>query len=335
MKILIICPGKIAKDKSQIKCYSDLLNYYLPKSLVSNADCDIKNIGISPSAHNIIKQLEDIPFNKYDAIVFLGIRFFSHQKYQPKKILDYLRSKFKGLICQTHDGSRFNNDGVDITFTTKNEDKKFNAISKQKLEDHKKYNHYVGWGADSQLNTPKQDPETLTVLIDHTNYGNNPIDSTKEVILQVKKLVESRKWESKFKSINVRRFISGGIENVTFSNLDKIPKFDRSKVIPITEITKEHCKAHLFMVTHPESVGLVVLETSLAGALTVSPNNYINQDRLDTVRHYKYLPNTDIEWDKVLGMINPSASRNCALNNSWDAVAKRLIKGLKNKLRNE
>ena len=89
------------------------------------------------------------------------------------------------------------------------------------------------------------------------------------------------------------------------------------------------------MVTHPESVGLVVLETSLAGALTVSPNNYINQDRLDTVRHYKYLPNTDIEWDKVLGMINPSASRNCALNNSWDAVAKRLIKGLKNKLRNE
>lgn len=333
MKLLIICPGKMAKDKSQIKCYSDLLNYYLPKALVSNADCDIKSISVTPNANNIINQLKEMSLDGYDAMVFLGIRFFSHQGYQPKKILDYLRGRFKGLICQTHDGSRFNNDGVDITFTTKNEDKKWQNT--KAWEEHKNYNHYVGWGADSELNVPKQDLETLTILIDHTNYGNNPIDSTKEVILQVQKLIQSRKWESKFKSIKVRRFISGGVDNVTFSRLDKIEKFDRSKVIPITEITKEHCKAHLFMVTHPESVGLVVLETSLAGALTVSPNNYINQDRLDTVRHYKYLPNTDIEWDKVLGMINPSASRNCALNNSWDAVAKRLIKGLKDKLRNE
>ena len=333
MKLLVICPGKIAKDKSQIKCYSDLLNYYLPKALISNMDCDIKNIGVGSNANDIIKQLKEISFDGYDAMVFLGIRFFSHQRYQPKKILDYLRGRFKGLICQTHDGSRFSIDGVDITFTTKNEDEKWKNTGK--WESHKNHNHYIGWGADSKLNVPNQDPENLTVLIDHTNYGNNPIDSTKEVILQVQKLIESRKWESKFKGITVRRFISGGVENVTFSNLDKIEKFDRSKVIPITEITKEHCKAHLFMVTHPESVGLVVLETSLAGALTVSPNNYINQDRLDTVRHYKYQPNTDIKWDNVLKMINPSASRNYALKNNWDSVAKRLIKGLKNKLENE
>ena len=89
MKLLIICPGKVAKDKSQIKCYSDLLNYYLPKALISNIDCDIKNISVTPNANNIIKQLKEMSFDGYDAMVFLGIRFFSHQGYQPKKILDF------------------------------------------------------------------------------------------------------------------------------------------------------------------------------------------------------------------------------------------------------
>ena len=326
MKVLVLCPGNLAKEKESICCYSDVLNYYLPPALSKYIDCDIKTISLNHPDNP--KQLEDefnsINFSGYGAILVLGLRFFSNV---PSHVIPNIRKRFKGLICQTHDGSRFNNDGVDITFTTKNEDHKWKNTAY--WENHKKYNHYSGWAADSQLNIPKQDPETLTILIDHTNYGNNPIDSTKEVILQVKKLRQSRKWESKFKSINVRRFISGGIENVTFNNLDKIEKFDRSKVIPITEITKEHNMSHIFMVTHPESVGLVVLETSLAGAFTVSPQGYINSDRLQTVRHYTYKPKTDINWDVVLKSLDPKLSRNIALKNSWDNVAKRIVEKLK------
>ena len=83
------------------------------------------------------------------------------------------------------------------------------------------------------------------------------------------------------------------------------------------------------MVTHPESVGLVVLETSLAGAFTVSPQGYINSDRLQTVRHYTYKPKTDINWDVVLKSLDPKLSRNIALKNSWDNVAKRIVEKLK------
>jgi len=328
MKLLIICPGKIAKDKSEIKCFSDLLNYYLPKSICKFINADIENISMAYSSE-VITELKRINFAGYDAVLFLGLRFFSHQ---PSRTIEYVRSRFNGLICQIHDGSRRNTDGVDITFTFKNDDRIYKNT--KDWHNHKNFNWYIGWAADPELNRPEQNPDTLGILIDHTNYGKNPIDDTVHIINQVKRLINSRIWESKFKNISVRRFDSGKTVNVDFNNTKEIQRFDRSKSIPITEISKEHGKAHIFMVTHPESVGLVVLETSLAGALTVTPNTYINPDRLETVRHYKYPSNTDIDWNKVLSMIDVTASKNTALKNNWDTVAKRLIEGLKNKLRN-
>lgn len=332
MKLLVLCPGKIAGTREDILCFSDVLNYYLPKSLTKFVNCDIKQIppGRDIYAEDIAKSLCNIDFSVYDAVLVLGLRFFSMQ---PKATIAYLRKNFKGLICQTHDGSRRNQDGVDITFTFKDDSRLFRNTPR--WESHNNYNHYVGWAADSELNKPEHDPETLGILIDHTNYGNNPIDSTIDVIMQVKKLIDSRLWESGFKNVSVRRFDSGKTVDVDFKNLDKIKRFDRSKAIPITKITKEHNKAHIFMVTHPESVGLVVLETSLAGALTVSPRNYINQDRLDTVRHYQYEPNSNIDWKTVLDMINIESSRKIALRSNWDNIAKNIVIGLNKKIKNE
>ena len=329
MKLLVLCHGKIGKDKKDISCYSDVLNYYLPPSLSKYADCDIKTVSSDRNYNSgqLEKEINAINFSGYDVILVLGLRFFSKV---PKHIIPNIRKRFKGLICQTHDGSRFNNDQVDITFTTKNEDNKWKNTGW--WENHKKYNHYSGWAADSELNRPLQDNDELRILIDHTNYGNNKIDDTKEIIKQVKRLVTSRKWETKFKSIRVRRFISGGTEDVNFNQTGDIEKFDRSKVIPITEITKEHNKAHIFMVTHPESVGLVVLETSLAGGFIVSPSGYISRDRLQTVRHYSYKPKSNIDWDMVLKSIDPRLSRNVALKNNWDNVAKRIIEKLKKEI---
>jgi hypothetical protein len=329
MKILVLCPGKIPETREGISCFSDVLNYYLPKSLVKFADCDIKQIPPSRDIYidEIKERLTHINFNGYDVVLVLGLRFFS---VQPKETLEYIRKRFKGLICQTHDGSRRDIDGVDLTFTFKDDSRLWKGSTR--WESHHKYNHYVGWAADAELNKPEQNPETLGILIDHTNYGNNPIDSTQDVIKQVKKLIDSRLWESKFKNISVRRFDSGKTVDVDFNKVDKIERFDRSKAIPLTEISKEHNKAHIFMVTHPESVGLVVLETSLAGALTVCPNKYINQDRLDTVRHYQYDPQTDIDWKRVLDMIDINSSRKVALRSNWDNVSKNIIAGLKIKL---
>jgi len=329
MKLLVLCPGKIPEKREDISCFSDVLNYYLPKSLVKFADCDI--IRIPPSRNIYAKELADelkkINFKAYDAVLVLGLRFFSMQ---PKETLEYIRKNFNGLICQTHDGSRRDLDGVDITFTFKDDSRLWKGTPR--WESHNKYNYYVGWAADPELNKPEQNPDTLGILIDHTNYGDNPIDSTQDVIKQVKRLINSKLWESKFKNISVRRFDSGKTVDVDFNNVNNIEKFDRSKAISITEISKEHNKAHIFMVTHPESVGLVVLETSLAGALTVAPHKYINQDRLDTVRHYQYNIQSDIEWERVLDMIDINSSRKMALHSNWDNVSKNIITGLKTKL---
>lgn len=329
MKILVLCPGKIPEKREDIRSFSDVLNYYLPKSLIKFANCDIKRIPLSKDiyADEIMKTFQGINFSRYDAILVLGLRFFSMQ---PKETIEYLRSRFKGLICQTHDGSRRNLDGVDITFTFKDDTRLWKNSTR--FESHYKYNYYVGWAADPELNSPNQAQDTLGILIDHTNYGNNPIDSTPNVINEVKKLVDSELWKSKYKNISVRRFDSGKTVDVDFNNINKIEKFDRSKSIPLTEICKEHNKAHIFMVTHPESVGLVVLETSMAGALTVSPTTYINQDRLDTVRHYQYDIQWGVDWKKVLDMIDINASRKIALRSNWDTVAKNIITGLNKKL---
>jgi hypothetical protein len=140
------------------------------------------------------------------------------------------------------------------------------------------------------------------------------------VLKEIQRFVNSGTWEGRFDSVSVRRFDSGQVVNVDFNNL-QIDRYDRT-AIPFSEITKEHCAAHIFCVTHPESVGLVVLETAMAGALPVVPKGFIPKDRLDTVRHVEW--DKFIAWKKVLLKLNPEASRNKALHNTWDAVASRI-----------
>jgi hypothetical protein len=110
------------------------------------------------------------------------------------------------------------------------------------------------------------------------------------------------------------------VVDVDLDNL-QIERYDRT-AIPFSEITKEHCAAHIFCVTHPESVGLVVLETAMAGALPVVPKGFIPKDRLDTVRHVEW--QRFINWENVLSKLDIETSRTMALDNTWDAAASRI-----------
>jgi uncharacterized ubiquitin-like protein YukD len=319
MKILILCPGKIAKSLDQIRCFTDVLNYYLPKSLATVTDAVTMQIPDVDNAQlqNIFSTLE---VDQYDAIITLGLRFYSKIS---KETTALLRDRFAGLFCQIHDGTRLDHDPVDVTFTFKNDNNRL-------LENpgwharHKRYNEYMGWASDPTINTPQQDPQVLRILVDHTNYGNNETDLTLEVLKEIKRFVNSGIWENRFDSVSVRRFDSGQVVDVDLENL-QIERYDRT-AIPFSEITKEHCAAHIFCVTHPESVGLVVLETAMAGALPVVPKGFIPKDRLDTVRHVEW--EKFIAWKKVLSKLDPAASRNKALHNTWDAVASRIHRAL-------
>lgn len=327
MKLLVLCPGKVASSVTDIGCFTDVLNYYLPKSLSQIADTTVVQIPNSDD-DKLKKIFSKLNVDDYDAILTLGLRFYSKTS---KETTNLLRSRFKGLFCQIYDGSRLDNDPVDITFTFKNDDERL-SNDKARYSRHKQFNEYMGWAADPQLNFPQQDPNDLRILVDHTNYGNNEVDYTVEVLRQIKQFIDSGVWKSKFKSVSVRRFESGKVVDVDFNNIAKIERYDRTP-IPFSEITKEHCAAHIFCVTHPESVGLVVLETAMAGALAVVPKGFIPKDRLKTVRHVQW--EDRINWKKVLNKIDVDESRKQALDNTWDMVATRIVLALKDRFGSE
>jgi hypothetical protein len=215
-------------------------------------------------------------------------------------------------------------DPVDFTFTFKNDDERM-RVNQGWYNRHIKTNVYMGWAADPELNVPRQSKTDLRILVDHTNYGGNEVDLTKEILYKIKDFVDSEIWKKKYQSVSVRRFDSGRVVDVDFDDIENITVYDRT-AIPISEISEEHGEAHIFMVTHPESVGLVVLETSMAGALTVSPRGFIPKDRLNTVRHIEW--DNQIPWEKVLESIDIEKSRELALLNSWDNVSKNIINKL-------
>jgi len=94
MKLLILCPGKIAKSLDQIGCFTDVLNYYLPKSLATIADTVVMSI---PDVDNDrLKEIfSTVEVDGYDAIITLGLRFYS--KISPETTA-VLRNRFAGLL---------------------------------------------------------------------------------------------------------------------------------------------------------------------------------------------------------------------------------------------
>jgi len=323
MKILILCPGKLAQSLDQIGCFTDVLNYYLPKSLSKIADTTI--VSIPDVDNNRLKEIfSTIAVDDYDAILTLGLRFYSKISQETTALL---KDRFTGLLCQVHDGSRLDHDPVDITFTFKDDTSRL-SNNPGWLARHKKYNEYMGWATDPDVNTPRQALRDLRILVDHTNYGDNEVDVTVQVLEQIHRFTESNLWHDKFDSVSIRRFDSGQVVDVDFNNLN-IKKYDRTP-IPFSEITKEHCAAHIFCVTHPESVGLVVLETAMAGALPVIPQGFIPQDRLKSIRYVEW--NRRINWKRVLSKLNINKSRSVALASSWEASAERIVQALSRRL---
>jgi hypothetical protein len=322
MKFLLLYPGWQPKDINNLKCFSDVWGYYLGKELSKHVDTTHTVIPGRLNDQELHTWFESLDVTGYDAVIALGLRYFSQIT---KSTVEQLRKRvYPGFLCQVYDGSRLDTDCVDITFTIKddsdNENYKFGADANRHVR-HRAFNEYVGWAADSDLNVPNQDSEHLQLLVDHTNYAQNPIDRSDDILKQIKQFVDSGIWKKQWKSVTVRRFDSGKVVTVDLDNLLPVTRYDRTG-IPYQSVCEEHSRAHAFFVTHPESVGLVVLETAVAGALTVTPDKFIPADRLKTVKHITY--SDQIDWNLVLSNINPGTCRKFAKTNTWQAVAKRI-----------
>jgi hypothetical protein len=327
MKLLILCPGKIPSTTNDIRCFTEVINYYLPPALIAVVDTTVLSIP-AEDGERLKQAFNNIDTTEYDVILTLGLRFYSKISLETTNIL---QKKFTGLLCQIHDGSRLNYDPVDITFTFKDDTKRM-SVNTEWYRRHVDNNVHMGWAADPELNIPQQSTTDLRILVDHTNYGVNETDLTAEILNQIKKFAESDLWKSRYRTISVRRFDSGQVVDVDFSDLS-YEKYDRSKTMPLATISKEHSAAHIFCVTHPESVGLVVLETATAGALIVSPKDFIPADRLATVRHVEW--DNTIDWKLVLDSIDIAQSRTTALKNNWPTVAENIVNALHKRINNE
>lgn len=177
---------------------------------------------------------------------------------------------------------------------------------------------YVGWGADPAFCYPEKDPSKIRILVDHGYYGTKVRDWSDQILKDV------ADFSRKNKKVEIRRFISGGIETLDINNIWK-DKYNRNG-LPFTEACAEYRQAHVFIVTHPESMGLSVLESAMSGALVVSPKGFIRRELLRDLHHIEYTDS--IPWKKVLDNINPQKASKMASKYTWSNVASKIAKDL-------
>lgn len=176
----------------------------------------------------------------------------------------------------------------------------------------------LGFAANSTFLYPQKHNNIIRILVDHPAYNTKhfPIkDKTKYIIDSI--------FSKNFlpKQLLVRRFTNGNIETVLDNNI-KIERYNRVG-INILSAYSEYNHADIFFVTHPESMGLSVIECAMAGCLVVTPKGYINTEFLSGLNYVEF--DNTIEWDLILSKLNPKLSRKLALKKSWDIFYSKLI----------
>ena len=170
-----------------------------------------------------------------------------------------------------------------------------------------RHNSYIGWAANDLLLKPQKKEY---VLIDHYNYNIQNTDLVKK-----QKALENDKTNYVIeacieyyqpKLISVKQFCTGGVRELSSFDFNDDEGYIRSSALPYTEAVNMYNQAQIFFVTHPESLGLSVLEASMAGALIVTPKGYINKGLtkdLVVVEYENKIPFDEVEF--VLDNFNP------------------------------
>lgn len=323
MKICLF--GTPPKSLDDIRSYSQLWHWYLPKAL-DHLGIAYSIVGWVPRHLNEAQMLEyfrDADLGGADHIVAAGVRYFSTV---PPSVVALLRERVPGAVTQTHDGSMLDNVPCDLNFTVKDDEGNYPKGSPNRLyERHHAKNRYVGWAADAQLCTPQQDPKILRILVDHCTYTHANTDYSLQVLLELRHFVRSGLWKDRYEQVVVRRLVNNAVETVDLEAFSIEPYNRLSCTYP--QACAEYSQAHIFMPTHQESVGLCALETAMAGALVVTPNGFIAPDRLATVNHVAW--ERSIAWPQVLAAVDPAACRARALPHSWEQVAKNIVQHLR------
>jgi hypothetical protein len=325
MRVLIFSPPPPERVE-QIKSFGAVWAYYLPSELEK---LGVEVVRLDSMRHRslndeeLIRYHEELDVSGIDHILGLGIRYWSFLPPQCGEAIRKRLGRYQSL-AQIHDSTLLDKTPADVTFALKDRSAEFPPDRPDNgFERYRRHTCLVGWAADSELCKPNQPGDELRILVDHPTFTHTSTDVTLSTLLNLKELVQKPElWSDRYDKVRIRQFVDQEVVDVNVTGELVVKPYHR-KGIPYVEACKEYSKAHIFMVTHSESVGQTVIETATAGALVIAPEGFIAHDRLATVRHHQW--SRFIRWDKVLPKIDVQASRSMALQNSWTDIAKRMI----------
>jgi hypothetical protein len=253
--------------------------------------------------------------NTYDHIIVIDNRGIKRRHFI---FFSKLKEKVKGIITTISDNMNVKG----------NEDVLFFCIPHTRKRTER--SRYIGWACDKELLTPKQDSNTIQILIDHIYYGKETsgiynmdltITISEQIWRQVKELNIGKK-------IIVKRFCNGGVETLTEENYNKVNKYQQNNGLSYQEVIDLYNTTDIFFVTHPESMGLVVLECAMAGALIVSPEGYIKNELLHSLYHVS-LPfcynKVNINLKEIINRIDHKKSRKMSEIFNWSNAVDKIM----------
>lgn len=184
---------------------------------------------------------------------------------------------------------------------------------------------------DSELFYSQKDSDKLTILVENKYYKTNEInlqlDKTDWIIkslLEFKK-VSRKKIFGQFRKKTFQIIYKGKKSFYEINDLidyekaiDEENDLNNNKIIGYDQIIKYYNKAHIFINSHPKSLGLSIFECAMGGALIVSFDNFIKECYLNQITHYiikkEQVVSDNIDWNEIINKINIKESVNRVKN---------------------
>ena len=309
MKILLLTTYPIHEKEIELQyCKSQyhIFLYFLKQYLKSH-EVIIKHIPEMGNSSRVKNIYQDISFPNADHCIVVENRGVQRR---PDIFFENLRKSISGCISTISASSSIKG----------NEDVLFYMIPAGKRK--RKNARFIGWACDKNLIQPMHYSGIINILIDHPYYGREDsrmanVDQT----LNISDIVY--KWGKDKKNVNINRFCRGGIEVVDDTNFNKLEKYVQNDGLNYYEACKIYSSTDVFFVTHPECMGLVVLECAMAGALIVTPEGFIKKELLKYVNHV--IIEKDFDMDELVSKIDHKLSRKMVERFNWANVTQRIL----------
>ena len=287
MNILII--GRKFEAISDVKTYTEMWAY--------NLACAFSEAGVTLQYHRPYSPGVESPEDYVEAVLTAatacsakailapGLRYFTTV---PREIGMQLCRRFSGWVAQVYDGSMLDSAPVDITFTVRDDTWRY-LDNPGRLERHNRFNKHVGWAANQDL-----------------------FDHSLSILMNLQRLTVP---------YEARTLTDDGLVTIEPGNISVTPY--RRTPVPATEFAAELRKSDVFIVTHPESLGLTVLEAAMCGALVLTPPDCLPPDRLALVNHM--VIKSRIDWDEVIARVDRVKNAEKVQCHTWSAIAEKML----------